>query len=284
MPTNKDYWPHIIRLAGNQGKIQAPGQRTLDQYLAGPLNLSRPTVRALLSILEGERLIRLQKDGLTRKLVGLEVVSSKSSNEGASLSPELLKVGGTMFGREKSKPQATIAQRPKRVQIIVLFDWENFIITIRGEGPPDQFSIEDKINKLTREITEEIGEIVGKFVFIPPDRALVWSKILYNLGFKIYVCPRIKSKGGEEQDTTDQELIEMGEWLMEHLDPDRFTHIAVWSGDKDFKPLLQKAFERGKKRIIAAATPRSLSFDLAQLADINANTGRPMGYFFSQTQ
>lgn len=166
----------------------------------------------------------------------------------------------------------------KKPKIVMLIDFENLLITSR-EISPEQYSIEAGFERMIEEITEEIGEIIGIFAFLPPNRAMVWGEDLYQLGFKIIVCPRVKDKKGVEQDTADSQLMEFGEWSINNVED--LTHLCIGSGDKDFSPLVRKAKLKGLKTIVVAANLESLSSKLIKLADKNPSTGRKMVYLFS---
>ena len=168
--------------------------------------------------------------------------------------------------------------KKKKPKILLLVDFENLFINVRDEIPPEKFSIEGGFNRVIRAITEEVGEIVGVFAFLPSDRALVWDKDLYELQFNIVLCPRIKNKEGVEKDTTDSRLLELGEWLINHLE---LSHVFIGSGDKDFSPLMKKAAQKGLKKGVVAANLKSLSSKLIQLTDTNPSTGKKMVYLFS---
>ena len=169
-------------------------------------------------------------------------------------------------------------KKGKENKVLVLIDFENLIISAKNNIEPVQFSLESGFRKIIEIITKEIGEIVAIFAFLPSDRAIVWGTDLYELGFNIILCPRAKDKKGEEQDTTDSQLIKLGEWLIDHIID--LTHLCIGSGDKDFSPLMKKAALKGLKNVIVAADVRSLSSQLIKLTNTNPLTGRKMVYTF----
>lgn len=170
-------------------------------------------------------------------------------------------------------------RKDRRNKILLLIDFENLIINVRENIEPTKFSIESGFRKIIENITEEIGEIVGIFAFLPSDRAMVWGKDLHRLGFNIIFCPGIKDKEEIEQDTTDTRLMELGEWLINNING--LTHLCVGSGDRDFSPLMRKAALKGLKRVVVAANLRSLSSELIKLTDKNPSTNKKMVYLFS---
>lgn len=169
-------------------------------------------------------------------------------------------------------------KKEKKKKVLILIDFENLMISLQNTIGPIGFSIEAGFNRVIAEITTAIGEIIGVFAFLPPDRAMVWSKDLYRLGFTTILCPRIKDKEGVDQDTTDTTLMKLGEWLMENLTG--LTHICIGSGDKDFGPLMRKGALKGLKRMVIAANLSSLSSELIKLTDSNPLTGKKMVYLF----
>ena len=172
-------------------------------------------------------------------------------------------------------------KKKKENKILVLIDFENLIISSQKNIEPIGFSIETGFNKVIREITADVGEIIGVFAFLPSDRALVWGEDLYGLGFNIVLCPRVKNKEGAKQDTTDARLMELGEWLMNNLDG--LTHICIGSGDKDFTPLIRKAALKRLKNLVVAADLKSLSSELIKLTERRTDGSRKV-YLFSPTE
>lgn len=166
----------------------------------------------------------------------------------------------------------------RRNRILFLVDFDNLTISAKKNIAPTEFSIESGFRKVIEEITEEVGEIIGIFAFLPPDKAMLWGADLDQWGFHAVSCPKVKNKEGVEQDTTDRQLMELGEWLINHLD--NLTHLCIGSGDKDFSPLMMKAALKGLKKMVVAADIRSLSARLIELTD-KKSTGGKMVYLFS---
>ncbi|MDO8436248.1 MAG: NYN domain-containing protein [bacterium] len=170
-------------------------------------------------------------------------------------------------------------KRKKRVnKIIWVIDIENLIFNAKIGMPPERYSFEEGFNKIIELLTEEIGEIIGIFAFVPTDRALLWGREIDKLGFNIILCPKVKSKQGEDKDTTDDKLIELTEWFIDNVRG--ITHLCLGSGDKDFSPLLRKAALKGLKRVVVAGDIRSLSSDLIRLTSAKPGGGK-MVYLFT---
>ena len=182
--------------------------------------------------------------------------------------------------------QRKTPKRGFKNKVLMLIDFENLIINARKEIPSERFSIEAGFNRIIKKITEEVGEIVGVFAFLPPDRAMVWGKDLKTrLSFPITIvnCPLSKDKDKEgKEDTTDSELIELGGLLAKEMG--ELTHICIGSGDRDFNDFRKKVALKGLKRITVAADLKSLSSEAIKLTDTNPSTGRKMVYLFSPTE
>lgn len=170
------------------------------------------------------------------------------------------------------------SRKEERKRVLLLVDFENLIITALKDIPATEFSIDSGFRRIIEKITEEVGEIVGVFAFLPSNSAIIWGKDLHLLGFNIISCPRVRDKKGIEQDTTDTRLLELGEWLINNIAG--LTHLCVGSGDKDFSPLMRKAALKGLKRIVIAADLKSLSSDLIKLTDRKSEGGGKMVYLF----
>jgi DNA-binding Lrp family transcriptional regulator len=229
MPVNKDYWPKILELADKEGKILAPERKTLDQYLAQKLKLSRPTVRVLLMTWEEEGRIRTMGDE-TRKLASLQI-----------LSPSKEKVEG---------------------KVLILIDWENLLKSL-APLPSQVFSVSLDIPRFIEKITQELGEIIIVIVFAPPHLISVYGETFQKNGFYPVYCPKIITKKGEE-DTVDRTLIKMGESLIRNM---KLTHLCIGAGDRDYSELVRKAKWKGLKVVVAPASEKSLSLELAGMVD-----------------
>lgn len=170
-------------------------------------------------------------------------------------------------------------KRPK-TRMIVLIDLEN-ILTNTQFLPPEKFSQMAGLNNIVKRIAREIGEVAEVYVFTPYQLALTWGEALYQQGFVIIYCPKIRTKKGEETDTVDSVLIEVGEKMMNWIPG--VTHFCLGSGDQDFTPLLRKAIRKGLKIAIIAGSLSSLSSQLIPLVDRNKK-GEKMIYIFSPTE
>ena len=233
IPTRKDYWPDILKLADNQGKIESPERKTLEEYLGKKLNLSKPTILSLLAKWEKEGKIRLEKEGLTRKLVRLQILSIK----------EDLK------------------------RTVILVDWENLhhnLFPGRKEGLTYQF-VSQGFLELTRQISQEIGEIALILAFAPTHLVFLWEKTFWEQRrIPMISCPKVLDKKGEEKDTTDEILMDTGMKLINNM---KLSHLCVASGDKDFIPLYEAAILKGLKIVIIPASTSSLAPELIELSD-----------------
>ena len=167
-------------------------------------------------------------------------------------------------------------QRPR---IVMLIDFENLLRNI--ELPPaEQFSLMDGLDRLIRQISQEVGEIVNVLVFAPSHLATAWAKDFHRLGFFTILCPRITNKDGEEEDTTDATIMEFGRKM---INLHNITHLCLCSGDKDFCPFLREVIRQGLKIVIVAGNLHSLSTELIRLADKTKDGGK-MVYILSPTQ
>ena len=167
----------------------------------------------------------------------------------------------------------------QRAKIVMLIDFENLLRNIEMT-PPESFSLMDGFDRLIRQISREVGEIVNVLVFAPPHLATAWAEELYRLGFFTIICPRITNKAGEEEDTTDRILMEFGRKMISHHN---ITHLCLCSGDKDFSPFLREVIRQGLKIIIVAGNLQSLAAELIRLAD-KKESGERMVYILSPRQ
>lgn len=169
-------------------------------------------------------------------------------------------------------------RRRKRVnKILVLIDWEN-LLSSTVSIPPEKFSLDTGLNNLIEKITQEVGIIIGIYVFVPPHLVSTWGEKFKKEGFFIICCPKIKTKTGEEKDTVDEELTRFGAKMIAQI-PD-LTHLCLGSGDQDFIPLLQEAKQRGLKIIIATGGLQPLSVELIRFAEKDPITGKRRVYLF----
>lgn len=171
-------------------------------------------------------------------------------------------------------------KRKKRAKILWLIDLENLRINAEMP-PPEKYSMVDGFDRLTKQIAQEVGEIVDVLAFAPPHAASLFGADLRKLGFHIISCPRVRTKEGEDIDSTDSVLIERGIRMINNI-PD-LTHLCIGSGDKDFSPLVREAMRKGLKIIVVAGNLRSLASNLINLADKRPDGGK-MVYLFSPTE
>ncbi|PIP23432.1 MAG: hypothetical protein COX90_00520 [Candidatus Nealsonbacteria bacterium CG_4_10_14_0_2_um_filter_38_17] len=173
-------------------------------------------------------------------------------------------------------------RRPrKRNKVLVLIDFENLLWNTE-RTPPERFSIIDGLDRIIKDISREIGPIVGVFVFLRAHLSYDWATYLQKMNFFIILCPPDVTKQKELQDTTDAELIRFGQLMIPQITG--LTHLCIGSGDKDFEQLARTAILNGKRIAIIAGNRESLSGELSRLADL-ANEkldGNKMIYILSQ--
>jgi len=152
-------------------------------------------------------------------------------------------------------------------KVLLLIDWENLLISLKSEQMPSEegYSITAGFDRLVEQITLEIGEIVNVFIFAPPHILSSFGETFVKLGFFPIVCPKVRGKTGEEEDTTDSTLINFGRTAIEHIKG--LTHLCIGSGDKDFSLLVRQAKRKGLKILVVASSNRSLATELIQLAN-----------------
>lgn len=165
-------------------------------------------------------------------------------------------------------------------RVLVLIDWENLQKNTEF-GPPERFSQLAGFDRVIKRIARKVGEITNVYVFAPPQLASVWGEAFHQLGFFTILCPKIRTKKGEEIDTTDEIIIEFGKQMINQAHG--LTHICLGSGDRDFTPLIRAAIRKGLEIVIIAGTLGSLSSKLIPLADRNKK-GEKMVYLFSLTE
>lgn len=167
-------------------------------------------------------------------------------------------------------------KRPNN-KVLLLIDWEN-LLSSTVSIPPEKFSLDAGLNNLIEKITQEVGIIIGIYVFVPPHLVSTWGEKFKKEGFFIICCPKIKTKTGEEKDTVDEELSRFGMKMVAQISD--LTHLCLGSGDQDFIPLLQEAKQRGLKIIIATGNLQSLSAELIRFAEKDPITGKRRVYLF----
>lgn len=166
----------------------------------------------------------------------------------------------------------------QRTKIVMLVDFENLLLNLNIElTPPEHFSLMGGLDRLIRQISQEVGEIANVLVFASAHLATAWAEDFHRLGFFTILCPRIINKAGEEEDTTDSVIMEFGRKTIRHHD---ITHLCLCSGDKDFSPFLREAIRQGLKIVIVAGNLTSLSTELIRLADKKEDGGK-MVYILS---
>lgn len=168
--------------------------------------------------------------------------------------------------------------KKERARVLMLVDWENLVKNV--ELPPaEKFSVVEGFDKIIKQISQEVGEIVSIFVFAPPHLALPWGEDFHHQGFFTILCPKIRSKEGVEEDTTDATIVAFGRKMIAEQS---ITHLCLGSGDRDFIPFVREAIRQGLKIIVIAANLRSLAAELIRLVDKKPSGGK-MVYLFSPT-
>ncbi len=161
-----------------------------------------------------------------------------------------------------------VAKEQPAKKILMLIDWEN-LITNMDLPPAERYSNIEGFDRIIKRISRDVGEIVNVFVFLSPHLAYSVSEDMYKLGFFTIVCPKIRTKEEEQQDTADGIIIDFGKKMINQISG--LTHLCLGSGDKDFTPLIREATRKGLKIIILAGNKRSLSRELSKLADTREN-------------
>ena len=149
-------------------------------------------------------------------------------------------------------------------KVLAVFDWENLFANL-SLPPAEKFSMAAGFDRLIREISDKVGEIVNVFIFTPPHLISSMGQDFYEQGFFIIACPKVKNKAGEITDTTDATLIRFGERQMDQIDG--LTHLCLGSGDRDFTPLIRRARQKGLRVVVTAGSERSLASEMIKLAD-----------------
>jgi len=169
--------------------------------------------------------------------------------------------------------------RKKINKVLCAIDLEN----IRTNMPlPEKFSMTAGLDRIMRQIAEDVGEIINVFVFAPPHLASINAQAFYEEGFYTIYCPKIDDKKGQEEDTVDETMSAFLKDMVLQI-PD-ITHVCIGSGDKDFCQMIRKfILRKGLKIIIVAGDMASLSSELIKLADKNLD-GKKMIYLFSPAE
>jgi len=265
--SKRDYWSDILKLADKKGVIKPitniKERRPLEKYLAKGLKLSIPVINRLLLEWEKEGKIILERNFFPPKIVGLEILSEWKTPE------------------RKEKQLSAFNKKQEKNRVLVLIDLENLLRGVKSSSPKE-FSVEEGFNKFIGQVTEDVGSIIKGFVFAPPHLASLYANEFYKMGFFTILCPKIKNKGSEDQDSVDKVLQKLGCKEISH-NPS-LTHICLGSGDKDFSDLIQEAKLTGLKIMILAGSIPSLASDVIKLADKNPKTGKKLIYLFSQTE
>ncbi len=155
-------------------------------------------------------------------------------------------------------------KKPEK-KVLVLVDSENISMNTPLLFPPTNFSLEKAFGNLTEKIAQELGAIVGIFVFVPSHQAAVWGEISQRQGYFTIYCPKKKDKKGEEKDAVDDKLMRFGFKMLDQMPG--LDYLCLVSGDRDFVPLLQEARYHGVRNIIVAGDLRSLSEELIPFAE-----------------
>ena len=171
----------------------------------------------------------------------------------------------------------------RKRKVLILIDFENLLRNMTMPEPKE-FSMAGGFDKLMKEISNDLGDIINIFVFLPPHLTFYtfYGKLFHQLGFFSVLCPKIQNKKtGEEEDTVDGTIIEFGKKMLNQIP--ELTHLCVGSGDKDYASLIREAVRHGLKIAIIAGSLGSLSADLIKLADKRPN-GKKMVYLLSPTE
>lgn len=254
---NKDYFPALADMADSNCEIDSDisGKKTLDLFLAEKLGISKPSFLEQLSLWEKQGKVKIEKSFIGH-ITKIKIIAASTET------------------------------KPKNIILMVL-DWSNIWMNIPDS---EKFSLAAGLDRLQRQIVNDIGEIAIVFVGIPPHATTTEQEIFLKQGFYMLSCPRVETKESREsnssetidRDTTDDILINLindTTSLMPGI-----THICLGSGDKDFCQALRRAIRRQLKVMIVAGDLKSLSRDLIALADMNPVTGKKMVYILSQSK
>lgn len=141
---------------------------------------------------------------------------------------------------------------------VVLVDFENVKRNATVNGGLVDFE------KLRDIITEEIGEILFSFVFIPDhkDEAIGLPPDINDRGFEIVVCQRTKDTDKLE-DTVDVHIIKMG---IKFCNFEEVSNIVIVGHDGHMSHLVSEAKNR-KKRITIIGIKELMSRILTKVVD-----------------
>ena len=165
-------------------------------------------------------------------------------------------------------------KREKTNKILILIDWLNISLNLYPAGQLELTNFD----RFIKQISREVGEIVNVFVFAPNLTSREWETF-YKQGFYVINCPKVKTKEGEDKDTTDELIIKFLTDVVPTISG--LTHICLVSGDKDFCQALRNIMRKGLRLIIGAGDLSSLSSELIELADVNPLTHKKMVYVLS---
>lgn len=248
--TNTDYFPRLAMITDEHNEISADmvnnKGKPLDESLAKKFKLSRPTIQSLLSTWEAEGRIEMFRDftGHINKIRILNPYHHRKTNN----------------------------------KVLIVIDWLNIYMNLSPIKLP---SLTD-LDRVQKQIAQEVGEIVNVFVFAPPHLTSLEWETFYEEGFYIIDCRSIKTKDGKDKDTTDEILINFVKDMVARMSD--ITHICLGSGDKDFCKALRKTMRAGLQLMIIAGDLNSLSQDLIDVADVNPLTGKKMAYVITQSK
>ncbi|MDD5145504.1 MAG: NYN domain-containing protein [Candidatus Pacebacteria bacterium] len=169
-------------------------------------------------------------------------------------------------------------KKVKRNRVLIFLDFDNLFINFKFSRP----SFIDELNKALRQIAKEIGEIIGVFVFAPYQTQITFGETLYKENFFLIVCPKVKTKDGQEKDTTDEIIIKLGEKMISEMPA--ITHFFLGSGDSDFETLLKEASLHGLDTGIISSDLESLSSNLIPHINRKPNTKEKMIYILSSQE
>jgi len=148
-------------------------------------------------------------------------------------------------------------------KILVVVDLENVTFHLfksqdKEVDPSDVFAA--AVEKI-----KAIGQVYGIFLFLPPHSEPKGSELLRKTpDCFMVVCPREISEG-ISMDTVDKTIKKFCEKVVTQM-PD-ITHLCLFTGDKDYIPMLETLKKEGLKIMIVGGEKTSLSPKLKRVAD-----------------
>ncbi len=171
-------------------------------------------------------------------------------------------------------------------KVLLLIDWDNFLMGLQTRFAPDEVKISYRIEKLMTWVKGTCGELVevdGKkkgSVFAPEHLQPFYQDICVANKLHLNICPKKKvADNNGSMDSVDEEIIWFGKLMLRHPD---IGCICMVSADQHFLPFLREA--KGKRLKIAIAIPTKNSLtkqkstikQMLSLVDANPITGRKM--------